>query len=54
MEYDDSRKATELETLHLEIRKMKHDMTMDAWKVVIAAIGVVAAVGSVAKALGWV
>ena len=32
---------------------MKHDMTMDAWKVIIAAVGVVAALGSVAKALGW-
>ena len=53
MKYDDTRKATELEKLEVEIRKMKHDMTMDAWKVFIAAVGVFAALGTVAKALGW-
>lgn len=53
MEYDDTRKATELEKLKVEIRKMEHDMTMDAWKVVIAAVGVVAALGTAVKALGW-
>ena len=53
MDYDDKRKETELEKLKVEIRKMEHDMTMDAWKVAIAAVGVVAALGAAVKALGW-
>ena len=47
------RRRAELEKLRMEIRKMQRDMTMDAWKVVIAAASVLAGLGTAAKALGW-
>ena len=53
VDYDDKRKETELEKLKVEIRKMEHAMTMDAWKVAIAAVGLIAALGTAVKALGW-
>lgn len=53
LDYDDRRKETELEKLKVEIRKMQHDMAMDAWRVVIAVAGMLAGLGTAAKALGW-
>ena len=53
VDYDGKRKETELEKLKLEIRKMRRDMLIDAWKVVISAAGVLAGLGTAAKALGW-
>lgn len=53
MDYEEKRQEAELEKLKMEIRKMKRDMTMDAWKVIIAAAGVLAGIGTAAKAFGW-
>ena len=53
MDYADRRRQAELEKLRMEIRKMQRDMTMDAWKLAIATAGVLAGLGTVAKALGW-
>ena len=53
MDYDDRRKGTELAKLKMEIRKMRHDMVMDALKAIIAIAGVLAGLGTAAKALGW-
>lgn len=53
VDYDDRRRETELEKLKLEIRKMRRDMLIDAWKAIIGAAGVLAGLGTAAKALGW-
>lgn len=53
VDYDHRRKETELEKLKMEIRKMRRDMMIDAWKVVIAAAGVLAGLGTAVRALGW-
>ena len=53
VDYADRRRYAELEKLRMEIRKMRRDMTMDAWKLAIATASLLAGLGTVAKAPGW-